>query len=89
MARAYVDWFSQAEYDPSSGKDKITLSMTFTGAEVPSGYEIAFGEVLFDAGDPASQLRSKITAIVQVEASARGYIVTKQDMCIPAVQQGI
>lgn len=89
MARAYVKWFYAAQYDSVAAKDKIQLEIHFTGAEIPTGNDVAYGELEFDPGDPVSQLRPRVTAIVLFEAGARGYIVAKQDMCIPAVQQGV
>ena len=88
MARAYVQR-DHAEYDGALGKDKATIIIEFVGAEIPFGTDTAYGEVLFDPGDPVSQFRPKATEVVLLEAAARGYVVTKQDMFLPAVQQGI
>lgn len=89
MARAFVKWYSQAEYDASSGKDKITIELNFTGADVPSGYDVAYGEILLDPGDPAALVRQALTEVVLFEALARGYVVIKQDMRLPSIQQGV
>ena len=88
-ARAYVKWFNQAGYDSMSEKDLISFEITFCDANIAGGYEVAYGEVQFTPGDPASQLRGAITTVIQAEAGARGFSVAKQDMCIPAVQQGV
>ena len=89
MARAYVKWYDQVEYAPVEQKDKATFQVTFTGAEVPFNSDIAYGEVMLDPGDPVSQIRSKVTAVILLEAAARGYVVAKQDMAIPGLQQGV
>ena len=89
MTRAYVKWFNQVEYDPVEQKDRLSFEVTFTGAEVAGNYDIAYGELLFDVGDPVAQMRSKVTNTILLEAAARGYVVAKQDMCIPSVQQGV
>lgn len=89
MAQAYSKNFSQVEYDASLGKDRATFEIVFTGPEIPSGYDVAYGEVLLDPGDPVSQMRSKVTQVILLEASVRGYVVAKQDMAIPVLQQGV
>ena len=88
MARAYIK-LDHAEFDGGLGKDKLTMIIEFVGAEIPFGSDIAYGEILFDPGDPVSQLRPKVTQVVLLEAAARGYVVAKQDMFIPVVQQGV
>ena len=89
MAQAYVLLSTPILWDASVSKDRVSAEITFTGPEIPGGYDVAYGEILFDAGDPVSQLRPKLTAVVQLEASARGFVVAKQDMFLPAVQQGV
>ena len=89
MAQVYVKWSPIGEYDATVGKDRLSFEILFTGPEIAGGYDVAYGEVLVDPGDPVSQLRARITSVVLLEASARGYVVAKQDMAIPVLQQGI
>ena len=89
MARAFVKFFEQIEYAPVEAKDKAVFQVVFVGAEVPFNSETAYGEVFLDPGDPVSQIRGKITEIVLLEAAARGFVVAKQDMAIPTLQQGV
>jgi len=89
MAQAYARLPNIGEWDAVAGKDRMSLEILFTGAEIPNGYDFVFGEVLLDPGDPVSQIRPKVTAAILLEASTRGYVVAKQDMAIPALQQGV
>ena len=85
----YIKWYDTVAFDSGSGKDVATFEIGFTGAEIPSGYDVAYGEVALDPGDPVSQIRPKVTAVILLEAGARGYVVAKQDMAIPTLQQGV
>ena len=89
MARAFIKWFNQADFDSGSSKDRVSVEVVFTGSDVPAGYDVAYGEILIDAGDPASLIRQALTQVVLDEALARGYTVTKQDMRLPSIQQGV
>ena len=89
MARAFASWFYQAEYDAMQQKDKLTIQVVFTGSDVPSGYDVAYGEIFLSPNIPAAQIVQKITDLILAEALPRGYAVVKQDMAIPVLQQGI
>ena len=89
MARAFASWFYQAEYDAMQQKDKLTIQVVFTGADVPNGYDVAYGEIFLSPSTPAAQIVQKITDLILAEAQPRGYVIVKQDMAIPMLQQGV
>ena len=89
MAQAYAKWFDHVEYEPLTAKDRLDFEIHFSGPDVPGGYLIAVAQIELNPGDPTSQIRPKMTAAIQFEASARGLVVAKQDMAIPVPQQGV